>query len=406
MKRLDLIDVSDKKKFDLEYDLSSLDLVKDIKYLALDFMKQFIDQEVTELCGSKYQRGLNYSRWGFNPGSLAIEDLKLKIQVPRVIDKKTGTSYKLKTYTQLKNHISFEESIYRKVLHGISTREYSKVITTIAEQFGYSKSSVSRNFLKSAEKRLKEFNERSLSELDLVAIFIDGKRFSDSGLIIALGVDLSGKKHYLGFVESSSENSFVMSDFFEKLEDRGLSRKDELLFIIDGSKGISKAIRDHYGKRAFIQRCQWHKRRNVLSYLPKKHQESFKLKIQRAYEKSTYGEAKEALLRIEKELRLINRSAASSLKEGLEETLTLHRLNLFDELGRSFKTTNVLEAVNRQIQKYGAKVTRWRSSRQIQSRVASILIETETNLSKVCGHENMGELREQMKRSLTKQNAA
>jgi len=406
MKRLDFRDIGDKQKFDLEYDLSNLDLAKDIKRLTLDFMLHFIEQEVTELCGEKYERGSGFSRWGFNPGSIAVEDMKLKIQVPRVIDKASGQCYKLKSYNQLKEHVSFEESIYKKVLHGISTREYSKVITTIVNQFGYSKSSVSRKFLISAEKRLKEFNTRSLSDLDLVAIFIDGKRFSSSGLIIALGVDLRGEKHYLGFIESSTENSLVMSDFFEELEQRGLSKKHELLFVVDGAKGISKGIRSHFGKRAFIQRCQWHKRRNVISYLPKKHQDSFRIKIQRAYEKSTYKEAKDALLKVEKELKLINQSAANSLKEGLEETLMLHKLNLFDELGRSFKTTNVLEAVNRQVQKYSVKVTRWRSSKQIQYRVAAILLETERNLTKVCGHEYMSELREQMKRSLTKQVAA
>jgi putative transposase len=397
---------TDKVKFDIELNLQELDIVRGIKGIALSLCEKVMEKEVEALCGKKYERGHSHFRWGFNPGSVSFEEGKVQIRVPRVIDKATGSAYRLKSYDKIHSTEAMRESIFGKILYGISTRDYEKVISTITGQFGFSKSAVSRQFLLKAEKQLELFNSRDLSELDIVSIFMDGKRFSSSGVIIALGVDLHGKKHYLGAIESSSENSSVVMDFFKNLEDRGLAINEERLFVIDGSKGLQKAIKSYFGELAFIQRCQWHKRANVLSYLGKGDQESYKKEIQRAYEQPTYREAKDALMKIHKKLLLKNRSAANSLLEGMEETLMLHGLGVFDKLGRSFKTTNVLEAINRQIQKHGQRVTRWSTSTQIQARVASVLLATEGNLSKVCGHSYMAELREKMKRRTAKQLAA
>lgn len=394
------------KNFDFRANLEEFPIFYQLKEYGLWFLKSLIDEEVKSLCGTRYSRGKKYSRWGFNPGAIFFEDEKIKIKVPRIINKKTKTSHPLERYEQLRNPLRIEKDVFGKILHGISTRDYQKAIIHLLDHFAISKSTLSRRFLNEAERRLEIFNNRSLKSLDIVAIFLDGKRFAESGLIIALGVDLSGVKHYLGFIESSSENSTVMEDFFKSLRNRELNFDKEILFVIDGAPGMSKAIRGYFKEKGFIQRCQWHKRKNVLSYLPKKYQEEFRLKIQRAYEKSSYKDARDALLVIHKELKLINKSAANSLEEGFEETLTLHRLNLFDELGRSFKTTNVLESVNRQIQKYGHRVTRWRSSLQLQVRVASILLETENNLSKVCGHNSLSSLREQMERMNNQSKAA
>jgi transposase-like protein len=396
----------DKYKFDLEFDFKELAIVKDLKNLSVFLCGAVFESEVESVCGAKYSRIGKFSRWGFNPGSIDFGDGKVKIRVPRILDTKTNSFYKLKTYDKLKAADSLDEGTFSKILYGISTRDYSRVIETISGQFGFTKSSISRKFLKIAALKLDELNSRDLSNLDLVAIFLDGKRFSKSGLILALGVDITGRKHYLGFIESSSEKTSVVKDFFSNLEGRGLSIEENILFIVDGAKGPLKAIQEHFADRAFIQRCQWHKRENVVGYLSQEDAPQYRRELQLAYEQPTYDEAKSALMKIHKKLLLRNRSAANSLMEGLEETLTLHRLGVFPRLGRSFKTTNVLEAVNRQVQKYSGRVTRWSTSLQIQARTASILIEQEHRLKKVCGHKFLHELREKMKKTKVNKLAA
>ena len=170
--------------------------------------------------------------------------------------------------------------------------------------------------------------------------------------------------------------------------------------MVDGSKGLLKAITNVFKGHALTQRCQWHKRENVIGYLPKGEQTKFRRKLQAAYEKLTYAEAREALRKIQGELRLINQSAAASLEEGLEETLTLHRLGLFEKLGASFKTTNVIESIQARIGQYTDKVDYWRNSDQKQRWVASALLDLEPRLNRVKGMKYLSELRRAIQRDL------
>ena len=171
----------------------------------------------------------------------------------------------------------------------------------------------------------------------------------------------------------------------------------EVLFVIDGGKGIHKGIRDVIGENALIARCQWHKRENVLGYLAKERRAEWKRRLQSAYEQSSYDLAKKALLALKSELKLINQSAANSLEEGLEETLLLQRLGLFSKLGTSFKTTNCIENMNKQLEVYTGRVSRWQNSDQRQRWVATALLEIEPRLRAVKGFEHLKELREAMK---------
>jgi len=216
-----------------------------------------------------------------------------------------------------------------------------------------------------------------------VAIFIDGKRYADDGLMIALGITLEGKKIILGIEQTATENHRPISRFLEKLIDRGLYYEDGLFFIIDGSKGITKAISEIFPTCAVIQRCHYHKIENVVSYLPKGIQSIWRAKLRAAYKHTKYETAKTALMKLSNELYNINPSAASSLKEGLEETLTIHRLELYAELGKSFTSTNCIESVMSQLGQYTDKVDRWRGGNHIQRWAASGLLALETRLSKL-----------------------
>jgi putative transposase len=216
--------------------------------------------------------------------------------------------------------------------------------------------------------------------------------------VIALGVTMEGAKVLLGFVETGTENQSVCRQFLRSLMDRGLNLESEILFIVDGGKGLYKGIKDIMGSKAVIQRCQWHKRENVVSYLDKKQQNTFRKKLQSAYQQTTYEKAKKRLLAIRRELQLINQSAVSSLDEGFEETLTLHKLGLFVELGESFKTTNCIENVNRQLGAHTDRVDRWQNSNQRQRWVATAMMEIEPRLRTVKGHKFLKELRISMKK--------
>jgi len=250
------------------------------------------------------------------------------------------------------------------------------------------------------QKKLREFMERDLSRYNIVAIFIDGKCFGDNEIVIALGVTIAGEKVILGFVETSTENHVVCRQFLRGLADRGLNLENEILFIIDGGKGIRKGIVEVMGEKSIIQRCQWHKRENVLKYLDKTNQDGFRRKLQAAYELPTYEKAKKRLGAIKRELKLINESAVNSLEEGFEETLTLHRLGMFAKLGESFKTTNCIENVNKLLAKHTDRVDRWHNSNQRQRWVGTTLLMVEPQLRKVKGLKHLEKLREVMKQDI------
>ena len=367
--------------------------------LGLEAIKDTLALEVESLAGQRYERNDSpLQRWGSNPGSAYLGSQKVEIQVPRVRDTVSNQEVPLKSYEALQNPSVIDNSILSMVINGISCRKYERAAETVSEAFGIKKSSVSKKFVKASAKKLKEFQERDLSKEDIIAIFIDGKTFSENEIVVAMGITLSGEKKIIGFVETSTENSKVIKEFLRKLvEDKGLSKEEELLFIIDGAKGLRKGIKAIFGKTAIIQRCQWHKRENIVSYLPKIHQKRMRKKLQEAYLKPTYQAAKLALSTIRKELKLMNESAANSLDEGFEETLTLHKLGIFRELGTSFKTTNCIESFNRQLEIYTGRVCYWKNSNQRQRWFATATLEVEPRLNKVKGHKHLHLLRKTMK---------
>jgi len=324
--------------------------------LGLKAVEEELQGEVTRLVGKRYSRGGSVKRWGYNPGGVFLGDQKCSVSVPRVRDLREDEEVSLKSYQAFQNPQRMDEMVMARVLNGLSTGKYEKAAQAVPETFGIKKSSVSRKFIRATARKLEELLNRRLKEKDIIAIFIDGKSFAGAGMIIALGVTLEGEKMVLGFIESSTENYKVCRDFIQQLMDRGLSTEDEILFIIDGSKGLSKGIREVLGEKALIQRCQWHKRENVVSYLSQEKQNQFRRKLQAAYEQPSYEETKKHLEAVKRELKLINESAVKSLEEGLEETLTLHRLGMFQKLGKSFKTTNCIETLNHQLGIYTDRV--------------------------------------------------
>jgi transposase-like protein len=299
----------------------------------------------------------------------------------------------LASYRQLQSPKIVDERVFAQVLNGISTRKYEIAVGKVPETFGISKSSVSRKFIEASARKLKELSNRDLGGDDIVAVFMDGKSFAENEMIIALGVTMEGRKTVLGMVESHTENHRVCREFLQGLKDRGLRDEHKLLFIIDGAKGLRKGIQEVFGQQALIQRCQWHKRENVVSYLPKKDQDYWRRRLQKAYERPTEEEAREVFSKIRSDLIEINESAVRSLDEGFEETLTLHKLGLFPLIGRSLKTSNIIESVNAQAEERCGRVDPWKNSNQKQRWLAAALIDIEPRLRRLSGYRHLPALR-------------
>lgn len=370
--------------------------------LGLMAVEEELQAEVERVVGDRYSRSQQqFKRWGHNTGSVYLGDQKVSMSVPRVRDVVRGQEVVLPSYRGLQNAQMIDELVFKRMIKGISARKYEQAVMEVPETFGIKKSSVSRKFIRASARKLKECLERDLSGEDIIAIFIDGKYFAENEIIIALGITIDGDKIVLGFIESSTENHRVCKDFLNGLIGRGLNVDNEILFIIDGAKGIYKGIKEILREKAMIQRCQWHKRENVAKYLDKKLQPQFRRKLQTAYEQPTYELAKQRLGLIKKELALLNASAVTSLEEGLEETLTLHRLGVFKQLGESFKTTNCIENIMRQVGIYTDRIGYWKNSDQRQRWVGTALQEIEPNLRKVRGYKNLNQLRLAMKNQNT-----
>lgn len=367
-------------------------------------INQILEEEVKYLSGERYSHDKphegRYSRYGFNPGSVNIGGKKLKVEVPKVVDNAEGSFKPLESYQELKKLDDFEEQTMQAVLHGLSTRDYRGVIDHLEEGFGLSKSSVSAKFIKASAECLKEFEDRDISHHKLLAVFIDGKYLMRQQMMIVLGITEEGEKVVLGMVQTTTENATAIGELFKQLKQRGMQWQEGLLFIIDGAKGLKKAIEEQFGEKAIIQRCIWHKRENVLSYLSEDLHEEIKKQYHQALSEKTYKEAKEAMLVLTQKLKKINLQAGRSLEEGLEELLTLHKLEMSENFSISFSTTNCIESLNSQLKKYVGRVTNWSSSEQRYRWVATALMKIESKMRKVDNFKNLKYLKKAIQKHI------
>ena len=384
---------------------SRIALIQALIPLGLSAVQETLAEEVAALAGERYGRHdgqAELHRWGSQPGSVYLADQKVPIEVPRVRDTGHGREVQLRSYQRLRQPRNLDEGLLKRIVHGLSCRSYRVCAEAVPEAFGLSPSTISRRTIRATERKLRELQERCLKKYDLVALFLDGKSFASQQIVIALGVTIQGEKIILGFLQAGTENEKVCSDFLRQLEARGLRTQDGLLCVIDGSKGLRKAIQVVLGDHALVQRCQWHKRENVVRYLAKSKQTYFRRRLQAAYCQPTLEEAEKALGAIRKELTLLNQSAVASLDEGLKETLTLHRLGLSQELTQSFSTTNCIESINAQLGQKTDKVDHWKNSNQLHRWVGTALLEIEPRLRKVRGYRYLPLLRTALKASFSK----
>ena len=380
-----------------------ISLIQALIPVGLEKVNTLLQDEVKHLAGEPRKHGKVNTRWGSQGGSVYLLDQKVPIDVPRVRNKRMNAEVSLEAYQRLQEPHRLDEQLFLRLLNGLSTHKYRESSELVPEVFGISASNVSKRFKSCGKAYLKKLLNRSLSEYDFIALFLDGKTYAKEGIVVALGITLEGCKIIVGIEQINTENSRSVGQFIDKLTARGFKYEEGLLCMIDGAKGFTKAIENKFKQYAFIQRCQQHKKENVVSYLAKDMQKTYRLRLTKAYEHVTYSQAKTALKAIELELDRINPSAAASLREGMEETLTLHRLGLSKELRRSFSSTNCIESVLSQVGQYTDKVDRWRNGRHIQEWVASSLMHIEPKLNKVNGWRHLKLLRERMQNEIHNQ---
>lgn len=389
-------------RVDMDPRRQRIEMIQALIPIGLDAVRRELDRELVELTGPRYMRyggqeGL--CRWGGQRGSVYLLDQKVPVLVPRVRDLRRDVEVPLESYQMLQSRHEADRALFGRILGGLSCRDYESSSRLAPESFALSASTVSRRFIEASAARLREIQERRLEGLDVVAVFLDGKAFAEEEIVLAVGITIDGEKKLLGFIQTATENEVACRQFLQGLIDRGLSTESGLLFVIDGAKGLRKAISTVFGKKTPVQRCQWHKRENVISHLPKSRQARVRKRLKAAQELPSYEKAKAELMKIHAELKETNESAAASLLEGLEETLTLQRLGLARELGRSFKTTNVIESVQSMIGRRTDKVDHWRNSSQLHRWFASALLEIEPRLRKVCGYQHLLRLRQALGKS-------
>ncbi len=347
---------------------------------------QIMDEELIKLAGERYSREKpfegRYSRWGSNPGSIRIGDQRVKVEVPRVRDMTREECQTLESYQRMREVDQMSDQIVNGVIKGLSVRDYEGVIDHMSEGFGLSKSAVSRRFVDNTRDELQAFMERDLSGYEFLAIFIDGKSLGGEQIIIALGVTEQGKKIPLEFVQAHSEKAEPVAEMLRRIKGRGVQVED-VLYILDGSKGFRKAVKQVCGEHVLVQRCTYHKFENIKSYLAEDEHEKAKTDYYKALSLESYEDAKSSLLELEDRIRPVNISAANSILEGLEEILTLHKLGVNQKLWRSFRTTNCIESLNSQLGKYIRKVTNWQSSDQRHRWTAVAMLESEKKMHRI-----------------------
>jgi len=295
---------------------------------GLRAVEEALQAEVAALAGPRYAHHdaqPDVVRWGRQAGSVYLADQKVPVVVPRVRDRAQQAEVPLPTYSALQTPRGQDVGVFRRVLGGLSCREYEAAAEAVPEAFGLARSSVSRRFIRARAKELRRLQERRLDDAEWLVLVIDGKSFAGDQLVVAIGVTTTGEKRILGLVQTATESKRAIASWLRDLGERGFPLDRPLLAVLDGAKGLRAAVLEACSA-VVIQRCQWHKRENVLSYLAKPDHPTWRRKLQAAYAHPSYAEAKRALERVLRELRLVNESAAASLTEGLEETLTLHRL--------------------------------------------------------------------------------
>ena len=350
---------------------------------GLATLSSMMEEDAVQLCGPRYGRkdGKAGHRWGKTKGKLGFHGGKVALERPR-IRARNGTEMSLPSWEEAVSNDLLGKWAMNLMLINVSTRKYGRAVRLpeggigAPSGSGVSKSAVSRRFVALSAARMKEWMAADLSKLDLLVIQIDGIHIKDDlTLLAAVGVDGKGGKHPLGVIEGAAENAAVAQALLDNLIERGLDPKVCRLFVIDGAKALSKAIRKTFGRHTPIQRCQVHKARNIMERLPKSLQASVRKVLRQAWELSDAAKAEKLLRNLARRLDHDAPGVSGSILEGLDEILTVSRLGLPAELRRSLACTNIIENMNGTIRRVCRNVKRWKDASMVLRWTGAAMIE-------------------------------
>jgi transposase-like protein len=333
--------------------------------------------------------------WGSTSTRIPFGGRRLRIDRPRVRHVE-GHEIELPCLREFQAEDVMPERVMEQILLGVATRGYARSLEPLSasvETSGTSKSSVSRKLVAKTAEAVEQVLTRRLDEVDLVALFLDGIHVAEHAVIVALGVTAKGVKVPLGLWIGSTENAEVCTSLLQDLIERGLTIEEKVLAVIDGGKGLRRALRDVFGDLVDVQRCQIHKMRNVVAHLPERRHTYVRKTMREAYRTASATEARKKLQALASWLeRNGEDGAAASLREGLEETLTIVKLGASGTLRRFFSTTNAIENLVGTIRRVSRNVKRWREGDMIRRWSALGLLEAERRFRRIKGHAQLADL--------------
>ena len=364
-------------------------------------ISELLEQEVEQLCGSRRRRSeqRRAHRYGSQGGYVVIAGQKIRLERPRLRSTDGKREVELTIYRRLQQLDVIDATVMRRLMRGVSCRSYAGVVDTICQSVGLSRSSVSRAFIRKSEQRVGEFLARRFEGVRLLAIFIDGVRFKGQTMIVAIGVTADGTKRVLSAREGATENARVCIDLLEELRQRGVATDKPTLFVLDGSKALRTAVERVWGENAIVQRCRLHKIRNVRSYVPDRFWPEVLHGLRAAYAESNVTQARKRLQTIAKWLDRVAPAAARSLREGLDETLTVRALRLPPKLARALFTTNLIESPFDRIRSITRRITRWSGEMRLRWCISG-LVEAEGRFIRISGADQISHLAAALDRQL------
>lgn len=379
-----------------QFDLPMLEIILQTKaeiealsaQAGLKIIHHFLEEEITQRCGPHGQQ-VAY-RHGAQPGYVVYAGRKVAIPKPR-LRAKGGGELALKSYQAFQQDGRMQRAVARKLTHQVSTRNYAAAIDDCLAGYGIQKSSGRRQWQAATAGELQKLCQRPVPS-GLVALLLDGQYFRRECLVVALGVDQEGCKHVLGLWHGATENSTLVKELLADLRERGLNTEATMLVVVDGAKALYKGVREVFGERALIQRCRVHKLRNVVEHLPLEKRAQAVWRLRGAWAKATPEAALKELRTCVKWLETISPSAARSLEEGLEETLTVSRLDLSEPLLRTFSSTNLIESCFARTEAWTRRVKRWRNGQMVLRWGAAALLFAEQGFRRVRGHDHLNQL--------------
>jgi putative transposase len=361
-----------------------------VRQAGLQLMDLLMQEEVRELVGERSQRQADRkaNRWGSERGYCVVMGQKVPIDRPRVRTTE-DKEVRLGSYEMFHRGEPLTETVWEKLMLGLSTRKYGQAVRQFTEAYGLEKSAVSEHFIEASRAKLKDMMERRLDKTRLCALLIDATPFEGQQMVAALGIAQDGQKMILGVRQGATENATVVGELLGDLVNRGLDFTEPLLYVLDGGKALTAAVKKYAGESAAIQRCQVHKRRNVLDHLTDEQKPAVAKKLNAAYALEDYAAAKQALNTLHRELMDLNPSAARSLGEGMEETLTVHRLHVPMQLRKTLACTNVIESAFSIVEKVCRNVKRWHGGDQRERWVGSGLLVAQRQFRRVTGYKQI-----------------